>query len=841
MKRTLSTLLMFFSVLLFADVTISGGASRPEIVIGKNPTQVASFAAKELAYFIGKSLGAEIAQKESSTAPVKIFIDVSPDGKPLQTETWESHIDINDDGSIYIYGYDFPVWASPNVRPDSLLCDVKYKGTLEAAYTFLEDYIGARWIEPGKAGEFVPKRSEIVLPIVKRTISPTYTERRLYYLMSMRLKSFTKQMDTDEYGSLQDYMLWGLRLRYTANGAPIAGCHTPYAMKFEQLLFPKRPELFALQPDGTRSFKDMCWSSQATKDFWWELVDAKFSDKPNPLTGEKKWPGWQKDEFMIDPHDYGKEFFCQCDKCKAIVEKYGENGFGECVFQCIVDVALRAQKKFPDKHITTLVYKPKKIYPESVELPPNLRVRMTVHNQAICSLESAYAKELELMKKWRTEQGAKLRLWMYLMSDHGHYIYGVPEFASTNFINYLKMAAPYSEGVFYEHIEPSHTVRNLDMYLISHALFNINFDMEKYTSEYFKLGFGAAADDMLAFYKRIERNWDKAMIARNEHPEITAVKGGHATRKYIFNNIYTYDELEALQKIIDTAKSKVKGGSPEYRRIGLYDKYVLALAKQEFPLNSDDKTHSFKQRPILCCATIAGEPTEADWDAAPWQEMVNAFKGNPVNVKSRFKILCSDSTFYFRADYEEPLIAESRTRDDGDKKSNLWDDNETELFFCSEKTGQIMQIGINDKGVAVVHDQSVHKFSMAGKEVRVKVARGEKNWTVTAAIDNSLTGFSSKATDDAFNVTRARNVAKLKDEYYTYIPECIYGRWHMPVLYPVIMRMSCTPLKQEYRDRGSPRRERLRRFSWRMPSPLKGIGRTGSRLLDAPHSQETKK
>ena len=803
MRNILFTLLLFSGILLLADITLSGGTSRPEIVIGEKPTQVIRFAADELAYFLGKSLGVAVAKKESSSAPVRIILGVAPDGKPVTEATWESHIEIRKDGTIYIYGYDFPIWGSAT-NAASLLFGVEYKGTLEATYAFLEDYLGVRWIEPGKAGEYIPKHTKLALPEVSRTISPTFTERRLYYLNQFNDAKHQKTMDEDEYGTSDDYLLWALRLRYSSNTARIKGCHTPNAMRFKQLLFPKRPELFALQPDGTRSSNDMCWSSQATKDFWWELVDAYFSGKPNPLTGQAKWPGGQKDEFMIDPHDYGKEFFCQCPKCREFIDKYGENGFGECIFQCIVDVARRTEAKYPDKFITTLVYKPKKMYPVSVELPQNLRVRMTIHNQSICSLESAYANEMELMKKWRTEQGAKLRLWMYLMSDHGHYIYGVPEFASTNFINFLRMAAPYSEGVFYEHIEPSHTVRNLDMYLIAHALYDVNFDMEKYAFEYFRIGFGAAADDMQEFYRRIERNWDKTMIARNEHPEITAVKGGLAIRKYVFNNIYTFDELEALQKIIDTAKSKVKGATPEYRRIHLYEKYVLALAKQEFPLHSDDKEHSFRQRPLLCCATITGEPTEDDWDAAPWQEMVNAFKGNPVNVKSRFKILCNDATFFFRADYEEPLIAQSRTRDDGDKLANLWEDNETELFFASEKTKKIMQICINDKGVVVVHDQSVHKFRLAGKEVRAQVVRGPDNWTITAAIDNTLCGFSPLAVEDAFNVVRARNVGKLKDEYYTYTPECIYGRWHMPILYPTIKRMPRNPLKLEYLDRALP-------------------------------------
>ena len=133
-------MLLFFScAMLFADVTISG-MNRPEIVVGKEPSPVVRFAAKELAYFIGRSLGVEIASKESSTAPVRIFLGIAPDGKPVANETWESHIDIQNDGSIYIYGYDFGRWTEQNPTPAYLLFSVKCKGTLEATYQFLEDW-----------------------------------------------------------------------------------------------------------------------------------------------------------------------------------------------------------------------------------------------------------------------------------------------------------------------------------------------------------------------------------------------------------------------------------------------------------------------------------------------------------------------------------------------------------------------------------------------------------------------------------------------------------------------------------------------------------------------------
>ena len=52
---------------------------------------------------------------------------------------------------------------------------------------------------------------------------------------------------------------------------------------------------------------------------------------------------------------------------------------------------------------------------------------------------------------------------------------------------------------------------SVDIYLIYHSLWNIDYDIDAGRREFFKLAYGAAADDMLAFYNRVERNSDAVM------------------------------------------------------------------------------------------------------------------------------------------------------------------------------------------------------------------------------------------------------------------------------------------------------------------------------------------
>ena len=797
MKKSLF-LVILLGLPLWAGVVLDS-ANPPKIVVAKDAAPVVKYAATELSYFLCKTLGVNVEQAANADGGARIYVGVGPDGRREEKETFDSHIVVRGD-AVYIYGYDT---GEGDSKALAALMNVKSKGTLEAAYTFLEEYAGVRWLEPGQEGEYVPSRKTLEIPEMERTLSPTFKERRLYYLSTLVWYGRNKPSDHEDYGTQDDFLRWALRMRYTGTRTRVNGCHTPSIMDFERNLFPSHPELFALQADGTRNWRDMCWSCKETKEFWWNLVDAYFQGKPLPYSLRLPWQPWEKDEFMIDPHDYGKDFFCQCPTCKAFIEKYGDNGFGECVFQTVAEIARKVEEKHPGKFITTLVYPPKKIYPESVTLPSNLRVRMTVSDLAICSDQTNADNEIKLMRRWREQQGNKMRLWMYILFDFGGRLHGVPEFASANFVTFLKKAAPYADGIFYEHIEANHTMRNLDIYLIHHSLWNIDYDIDEGRKEFFRLGYGAAADDMLAFYNRVERNSDEVMKTQIANPKERPHAVAHKLRKRVFNTIYTYTELEALQKLLDDAKAKVPKGSAEAKRIRRYEKHVLEPAKKAFAIYSDDKEHAFKVQMPLYCLKTDDAPTEQDWAAAPWIEMVAAKPGAAVTVKSLVKFISSRDAFHVRAQYDDPLIAQSRTTDGDNKFTTLWDDNETELFFASDDKG-VVQIGINDKGVAVVHDVDTHTFRMAGEEVKAVAKREAGGWTLTASFANSLTGFSQNGSDDKFNIIRARNVATLPSEYQTMNPECILGLWSIPGYYSIVKRVGRNPVETTYKGRGLP-------------------------------------
>ncbi|MGD9804036.1 MAG: DUF4838 domain-containing protein [Hyphomicrobiaceae bacterium] len=56
-------------------------------------------------------------------------------------------------------------------------------GTLNAVYTFLEDYLGVRWLMPGEVGEYVPRVDTVKLPSrLSRLEGPSFANRRIAYI-----------------------------------------------------------------------------------------------------------------------------------------------------------------------------------------------------------------------------------------------------------------------------------------------------------------------------------------------------------------------------------------------------------------------------------------------------------------------------------------------------------------------------------------------------------------------------------------------------------------------------------------------------------------------------------
>ena len=796
--RKLLVILVAFQVLsLSAGVVIAeNGKSRAEIVVGNNPSAVVQFAAKELADFLGRAGHCRIPVVKTSSVPVRIYLGVTPETRAagIDPKYGDHLISIRKDGRIFLAGVDQPGTRGATVM--NLFFNVDKKGTLETVYAFLEKYLGVRWLEPGKAGELVPVRDRIELPFADENLRPAFLERRTHYYRTVCYRNAIP--DLSEFCTQEEGILWGLRLRYTSFRPSVFGCHTFATLRLEKLL-KDRPELFALQKDGFRSPKDFCWSNPAVEDLWFTLAEAWFrGDRTTAAAGYKvNWnPNtfFNRGEFMIDPHDY-TTYYCQCPRCNELRRPFGKKGQGELVWKVIFNVARRVEKQYPGRLITTLVYPPKRFLPSDRDIPKNLRVRITIPWTAVNLGSKSYDRALGLVTHWGKAQQEKLYLWMYLRANFASALPGVPEVSVHNMQKLFQAYRPYVQGIFFEHIEPTHTIRNIDQYVLAHLLWDPDLDLDKLLKDYCQQYFGKAAQDMLTFYQRLESNWYRVAAAQPEE-KLEGADHNAGLRK-VYDEVYNYKELTSLTDMLVRAKAKVPAGSAEARRISRYQRFVIDLAKSNFSVFSSDKAHRFAPEQVLICKVIKDDPTEEDWQCATWQNLYSNDKAAKPDPASRFKVLENDRAIFVRAEYNEPNLADtvSRERKKGDFK-DIWLENAAELFFAVQE-GPPLHLVVTDRGFYAVSDDRTKVMKQDVPGITVKTTRTDKGWSFDAKISHEVSGFSLKSISDRFNITRSRALRGRKREFFTWSKDAI-GRWSIPGCFTRIHRTSAKTVRSGF-------------------------------------------
>lgn len=794
--RTLLTILHFgiFALSLSGVESITifeNGKSQAEIVTGKSPSAVVRFAAKELAAYLNQSGKCRIPVKTESSAPIQILL-----GKPaadlsgIKAERDQSHVMIRPDGKILIFGLDDPSLKNKEIH--ELLHLTRDKGTLEGVYGFLEKYAGIRWTCPGADGEHVPQPSKLSVPVENETIIPAFIDRRLYHFDGMGGISFP---DQDEYGGYPGLWLWALRMRSGSWMVPVYGCHTAGKIGIANAFAKTHPEWFALQPDGTRNTKFLCWSNPEVIRFWTDLAKEFFSGKSETFQlvpgGQKRlWSQYQylnRDEFLIDMYDTYQRYACQCESCQKFIREH-ENGLSELLWRAVFQISDGVSKEYPGKLITALAYTPKQKIPVATGIPKNLLVRLAIPgpDQAIGSREG-YAAQLNLLKGWSQALGKKIPLWIYIISARPFGLHGIPLSNLHAYQQYLRDIRPYCSGMFNEDSTPNHTISNLECYVRFKLLWNPEIDVDKTIDEYCALHYGPAAGTMRQFHDRLENNWTRVLKTlwpkdTETHPwnprNIDRIAGE------AFRKIYTPEEISVLEKLLEKATSQVPPGTPYSKNISRDERWILELIKNERSSLLEDNS-AYRRKTVLFTGLLNGAPSEADWAKTPWIGMVTA-DGKKTIQESRFKMLADRNNFYFRGEFADSNISGSKTlpRKDGNL-DGVGTDNEIELFFYSNETGKPVQILVNDLGwTAVVRGFTEGKSVFTTHDpVVAKVSRTASGWTADVTIPNSVTNISKRSGDIRFNVIRARNVKDTPCEYSTWSPEADFPKWSNPRYY----------------------------------------------------------
>ena len=290
------------------------GAYRADVVLPAKVSGVEKFAAEELAYHFTKAFGEapEVVDEdafEPSRLPYHIYVGATKAavaaGLPVGKLADEEHVVKTIGNGLYLLGGD----ADTTYSEVGMVNISAMRGTLYAAYDFLENEMAVKWLWPGEIGEVVPKRAALKIGAVDRR-GQEPLESRIFMVPNPTEKiGFAKDEHAERFFREQNKFL--VRQRHGRRKAfPAGHAFGNWWDKYHE----KHPEYFNLLPNGKRMPQrspricTMCVSEpgvrrQRVEEWrkWW----AKYSTRRHP-----PYP-W------VNCCENDSPGFCICERCRS--------------------------------------------------------------------------------------------------------------------------------------------------------------------------------------------------------------------------------------------------------------------------------------------------------------------------------------------------------------------------------------------------------------------------------------------------------------------------------------------------------------------------------------------
>ena len=514
----------------------------------------------------------------------------------------------------------------------------KRGGTLLAVYRWLEDALGVRWFMPGELGTVVPHAERVEVAAADISATPALQIRQHQFFLTRDKGPETKP--DSELGR------WYLRARfgravqthfnhtfhYLTGGESWAAFGRAYAKKMNYR--ETKPHIFAVLPDGQRDFDttsygmgNLCLSEPDTLTEFVKLARSQFDNKPDLK------------EFSVWPNDVWTP--CTCDKCLSAldpalhkrlretmkVEKAQDGATravlppelmtefraasGKTLARFHVEVARQLYQSHPDRLIGAAGYMGAggpDDYLELGPLPPNIAFMFTKTRCDFWDREKqkAFYDSVRRARKVTSDlQVWEYYIWAYRPWGSRPKIAGYPVFfpsilaEDTRFMHEHGLLGEYANSWSLP-INPG--LEHLTLYLTGKLLFDPTLDIHALLEDYYTKFFGAARDEMKAFWQHAETCWMRD----------TSGLDRQADGDKIIETLYTAEDLSRFYGLLAAAKAKVAPGSKEYQRI--------ALIEQEMSVNRKRLVSGVELPPSWGAWMFRWDPNDQgvkqDWAAA---------------------------------------------------------------------------------------------------------------------------------------------------------------------------------------------------------------------------------
>ena len=326
-----------------------------------------------------------------------------------------------------------------NATDNILLFGGESRGTLYAAYHFLEDVNGVHWWTPW-GEESVPSSMATISDNSTLAGIPAFSYRENYSALtdSVERPFYAKNRCNGETTYL------GINYGWHETWGQPAIVHTFGLYVPASQYFASHPEYFALF-NNTRNQAQLCMSNNDVYDIiLTKLTTYIAQDKAAALAGGYPPPRYydlsQNDNSLV---------YCQCSTCAALIQAQG-NAISAPVVTLVNRLAAAIKSTYPDVILTTLAYQLTEKPPSSLQVEENVAIRVAGINNNFAKpfLDSANASFNNNLQGW-SNLTKHLFIWHYQTTFGSN---AAHNFVTTNLENDLRYCRDHKvENIFIEH------------------------------------------------------------------------------------------------------------------------------------------------------------------------------------------------------------------------------------------------------------------------------------------------------------------------------------------------------------------------------------------------------
>lgn len=505
-------------------VLVRDGVSLAPIVVFENAPPFTRQAADELAEYIRKTTGARPEVIEGTPDPIPshaIWVGYQPVLEKLfpnidfDFQEPEEILIAANDNHLVIAGRDRwnpehltveylqPLGGkNPGGRGTKVVEGVQLEyGTANAVYTFMQDFLGVRWLWPGALGEDIRHQSTLAFEPFVYQYHPQFRGRAgLFFLSHLAMES----------GHSQE---WVRRQRLQLDSLWLQSWH-PLSYWWNEF-HKTHPEYFALQPDGTRSGwpgprgAKFCMSNPAVWQEWLRYVERELERYPNQTV------------FSAAANDGGAQGFCVCENCRAWEPEEGEKiryiwdgyseervGMADIEIKFANQLARLLKERYPDKdyYVSIMAYGNSRPAPTNAVPDDNVYVDLVFNilNRQEMGFGENKNEHRRLFEEW-TSRGFKNLGWRPNLGGDAGWMVGMPNVAMHHAMEVMRAVAEGNVSSITTDTMWEHWANHGPYYyLLGQLAWNPYADGEAILADYYQRAYGPAAAIMQQYWELME-------------------------------------------------------------------------------------------------------------------------------------------------------------------------------------------------------------------------------------------------------------------------------------------------------------------------------------------------